>query len=48
MAHYAEIGVDNVVKRVLFITNKDCMTEGGIEKEEIGRAYLENITGELG
>ena len=37
MAHYAELGVDNIVKRVLYITNKDCMTNGGIEKEEIGR-----------
>ena len=45
MAHYAELGVDNIVKRVLFITNKDCMTDGGIEKEEIGRAHLETHHG---
>ena len=45
MAHYAELGVDNIVKRVLYITNKDCMTEGGIEKEEIGRAHLEKHHG---
>ena len=36
MAHYAELGVDNVVKRVLFIDTIKCMTNGGIEKEEIG------------
>ena len=45
MAHYAELGVDNIVKRVLFVTNKDCMTEGGIEKEEIGDAYLQENHG---
>ena len=45
MAHYAELGVDNVVKRVLFIDNIKCMTNGGIEKEEIGSAYLETHHG---
>ena len=45
MAHYAELGVNDIVKRVLFITNKDCMTEGGIEKEEIGVAYLKEHHG---
>ena len=45
MAHYAELGVDNIVKRVLHIANIDCMTEGGIEKEEIGRAHLEKHHG---
>ena len=45
MAHYAELGVDNVVKRVLFIDNIKCMTNGGIEKEEIGAAYLETHHG---
>ena len=41
MAHYAELGVDNIVKRVLYIDTVKCMTNGGIEKEEIGREYLE-------
>ena len=45
MAHYAELGVDNVVKRVLFIDTIKCMTNGGIEKEEIGSAYLETHHG---
>ena len=45
MAHYAELGVDNIVKRCLYITTKDCMTEGGIEKEEIGRTHLETHHG---
>ena len=45
MAHYAELGVDNVVKRVLYIDTVKCMTNGGIEKEEIGREYLETHHG---
>ena len=45
MAHYAELGIDNIVKRCLYITTKDCMTEGGIEKEEIGRTHLETHHG---
>ena len=40
MAHYAELGVDNIVKRVLYIDTVKCMTNGGIEKEEIGREYF--------
>ena len=45
MAHYAELGVDNIVKRVLYIDTVKCMTNGGIEKEEIGREYLETQHG---
>ena len=45
MAHYAELGVDNIVKRVLYIDTIKCMTNGGIEKEEIGREYLETQHG---
>ena len=45
MAHYAELGVDNIVKRVLYIDTIKCMTNGGIEKEEIGRTYLETHHG---
>ena len=45
MAHYAELGIDNIVKRVLYIDTIKCMTNGGIEKEEIGAAYLEEHHG---
>ena len=45
MAHYAELGVDNIVKRVLYIDTVKRMTNGGIEKEEIGREYLETQHG---
>ena len=45
MAHYAELGVDNVVKKVLYIDTIKCMTNGGIEQESIGREYLEKHHG---
>ena len=45
MAHYAELGVDNIVKRVLYIDTIKCMTNGGIEKEELGVAYLQENHG---
>ena len=45
MAHYAEIGLDNVVKRVLAVDTIQCMTPGGIEREEIGQAHLEEHHG---
>ena len=47
MAHYAQLGEDNIVTRVVKVNNRDCMTEGGIEKEDLGAQYLIGITGHL-
>ena len=47
MAHYAQLGVDNIVTRVWTVNNIDCMTVGGIEKDEIGQAYLKEHHGDL-
>jgi len=40
MAHYAKLGLDNIVTAVLTVDTIDCMTRGGIEKEEIGLEHL--------
>ena len=40
MAHFAKIGIDNKVLAVLAVDTINTMTNGGIEKEEIGVAYL--------
>lgn len=40
MAHYAKLGLDNIVTAVVVVDNIDCMTRGGIEKEEIGIEHL--------
>ena len=45
MAHYAKLGVDNIVLEVLYIDTIKCMTNGGIEQESIGAAYLEEHHG---
>ena len=40
MAHYAKLGLNNIVTAVVAVDTIDCMTTGGIEKEEIGLAHL--------
>jgi hypothetical protein len=45
MAHFAEIGIDNTVLRVLVIANKDTCDENGIEREEIGATFCKNLLG---
>ena len=40
MAHFAKLGIDNVVTAVLAVDTIDCMTRGGIEREDIGVAHL--------
>lgn len=40
MAHFAKLGLDNVVLRVTPLDNIKTMTRGGIEQEEIGVEYL--------
>ena len=40
MAHYAKLGLDNIVTAVVAVDTITCMTRGGIEREEIGLAHL--------
>lgn len=40
MAHFAKLGIDNLVIDVLTIDTINTMTNGGIEREDIGVAYL--------
>ena len=40
MAHFAKLGLDNIVTAVVAMDTIDTMTRGGIEKEEIGLAHL--------
>ena len=47
MAHYAQLGVDNIVTSVWTLDNINSMTVGGIEKDEIGQAYLKEHHGDL-
>ena len=40
MAHFAKLGIDNKVIAVLTMDTINTMTNGGIEREDIGIAYL--------
>jgi hypothetical protein len=45
MAHFAEIGIDNTVLRVLVIADKDTCDENGIEREEVGATFCKKLLG---
>lgn len=36
MAHFAELDANNVVLRVVVISNDDCKDESGVEQEQLG------------
>ena len=43
MAHYAKLGANNKVIAVHVVADKDCQNADGVEDEEVGRQFLENI-----
>lgn len=45
MAHYAEIGPDNVVTRVLVVSNDECLDADGQENEAVGAGFLAKLLG---
>lgn len=45
MAHFAELGENNVVLRVIVVDNKDTMDTNGVEVEEIGATFCRNLLG---
>ena len=45
MAHFAEIDDNNIVKRVLVVSNDITYDANGVEREELGKAYLNNLYG---
>ena len=47
MAHFAQIGMDNVVLRVDVVRNEDILDENGNESEEMGIQYLKSVHGPL-
>ena len=47
MAHFAKIGIDNIVLEVLVVNNVDTMTPQGVEQEEIGVEFLRQLTGHV-
>lgn len=45
MAHFAELDQNNVVLRVIVVSNKDTADANGVEKESIGIAFCERLFG---
>jgi len=45
MAHFAELDENNIVIRVLVVSNEDITDENGIEQEALGVTYLQNLFG---
>ena len=45
MAHFAELGENNVVLRVIVVDNKDTSDANGVESESIGAEFCRNLLG---
>jgi len=45
MAHFAELNEDNIVQRVIVVDNKDCLDANGVESEEVGATFCNNLFG---
>jgi len=45
MAHFAEIDSNNIVLRVIVVSNKDTADANGVENESIGAAFCEQLLG---
>ena len=43
MAHFAKIGLNSKVIAVHSVNDKDCQDASGVEDEEVGRQFLEQI-----
>lgn len=45
MAHFAKIGLNNIVTEILVVANRETMDAQGNEQESIGIEFLKNLTG---
>jgi len=45
MAHFAELRMDNLVRRVIVVHNNELLDEDGVEQEALGVAFCENLFG---
>ena len=45
MAHFAKIGLNNIVTEVLVVANRETMDSNGVEHESIGIEFLKTLTG---
>jgi len=45
MAHFAEIDNNNIVQRVIVVSNADLLDENGVEQEALGVAVCQSVCG---
>lgn len=45
MAHFAEIGLNNVVQRVIVVNNNELLDENNVESEQKGADFCRNLFG---
>jgi hypothetical protein len=45
MAHFAEIGLNNIVLRVIVVSNDECKDQHGNESETIGAKFCHDLLG---
>jgi hypothetical protein len=45
MAHFAEIGLDNIVLRVIVVNNSELLDADGVEQESLGAEFCRNLFG---
>lgn len=45
MAHFAKIGLNNIVNEVLVVANRETMDSNGVEHKSIGVEFLKTLTG---
>ena len=45
MAHFAELGVDNIVQRVIVVNNNELVDGDGNEQENLGVAFCQSLFG---
>lgn len=45
MAHFAEIGLDNLVQQVIVVNNTELLDENGLEQEALGQQFCRQLLG---
>ena len=45
MAHFAELGMDNIVQRVIVVHNNELLDGDGVEQESLGVAFCNGLFG---
>jgi hypothetical protein len=45
MAHFAQLNEENIVTQVIVVANQDTADQDGVENEEIGIAFCNNLLG---